>query len=165
MNKKVIIGAIILFILFMPAFGFAAVNDRPAIELNGIEIQAVAYIDGGNVYLPLRAVGEALGYKIDWSEKECTVSVSRPGKNIMIDLKNNKVTANDHVCYLSGDCSGTAADGGIIVGDRTYMGAGFFSANLGLKVSWDRQGGKVELESVKENAISIKTAKEASETW
>ncbi|NLI13986.1 MAG: DUF4163 domain-containing protein [Peptococcaceae bacterium] len=160
MNKKVIIGAVILLILFVPAYSFAAVDNQPAIELNGVEIQAAAYIDGGNVYLPLRAVGEALGYKIDWSEKDGTVSVSGSGKNIMIDLKNNKVTANDHVYYMSGD----AADGGTIVGDRTYMGAGFFSANLGLKVLWDRQNGKVELESVKENAISIKTAKEASET-
>jgi len=158
MNKKVIMGAVVLLVLLVPAFGFAAVDNQPAIVLNGAEIQAAACIDGGNVYLPLRAVGEALGYKIDWSEKDGTVSVSGSGKNIVVDLKNNKVTADDHVYYMSGD------DGGAIVGDRTYMGAGFFSGNLGLKVLWDRQGGNVELESVKENAISIKTVKEASET-
>ncbi|BAF60542.1 predicted secreted protein [Pelotomaculum thermopropionicum SI] len=157
MYKKVILGAVILLILLAPAFGFAAVDNRPAIELNGVKMQAAAHIDGGNVYLPLRALGEALGYKIGWSEKDGTVSVFKPGKNIVIDLQNNKVTANDHVYYISGD------DGGTIVGDRTYMGAGFFSGNLGLKVFWDRQGGKIELESIKENAISIKTVKEASE--
>ncbi|BAF60524.1 hypothetical protein PTH_2343 [Pelotomaculum thermopropionicum SI] len=118
-------------------------------------MQAAAHIDGGNVYLPLRALGEALGYKIGWSEKDGTVSVSGPGKNIVIDLQNNRVTANGHVYYMSGGCPGTGADGGTIVGDRTYMGAGFFSGNLGLKVSWDRQGGKIELESIDENYFQI----------
>ena len=60
-----------MFILLAPAFSFAAVDNRPAIELNGVKMQAAAHIDGGNVYLPLRALGEALGYKIGWSEYVC----------------------------------------------------------------------------------------------
>ena len=72
MYKKVILGAVILLILLAPAFGFAAVDNRPAIELNGVKMQAAAHIDGGNVYLPLRALGDALGYKIGWSEKSIT---------------------------------------------------------------------------------------------
>jgi len=53
--------------------------------------------------------------------------------------------------------------GGATIGDRTYMRADFFSDNLGLKVRWDGQNGIMQLESVKKNAISIKTVKEASE--
>ncbi len=159
-RKVFITGIAVLTVLFAQAYGFAAVDNQPAIELDGVKMQAAAHIDGENVYLPLRAVGEALGYKIDWSEKDNTVSVSRPGKNIVVDLKNNKITAGDHVYYMSG----AAADSGTIIGDRTYMGSGFFSDNLGLEVSRDSQGEKVKLERVKENAISVKTVKEASET-
>ncbi len=157
MTKKVIlVGVIISLILSVHACGFAATDNQPAIMLDGTKIQAPAYIDGGNVYLPLRAVGEALGYKIQWSGKDNPISVSMPGKNIMIDLNNNKVTANDHFYYMGGDYT--------IIADSTYMGADFFSDSFRLEVRWDRQNDMVQLESVKENAISIKTVKEASDT-
>lgn len=163
-KKFFILWTVILMILSVHAYGFTAGDYQSEIELNGIKIQADAYIDGGNVYLPLRAVGEALGYKIDWSEKDHTITVFKPGKNIIIDLKSNKITANDHIYYMSGDYSGNTANCGTIVGNRTYMRADFFSDNFGLKVVPDRQNGKVKLESKDENAISIKTVKEASET-
>jgi len=157
MCKKIFICAVIMLALFLTANGYAAVNDGLAIELNGVEIQAAAYIEEGNVYLPLRAVGEAIGYKVGWSEKDGTIVISGPGKNITVDLKNNKITANDHAYYMGMD------EDGKIIGNKTYMGAGFFTANLGLEVFWDRQGKKVELKSVKENDISITTVKEASD--
>lgn len=165
MTKRVFMAAVIIsLLLLIPAYGFAATDSQPAIMLDGTKIEAVAPIDGGNVYLPLRAVGEALGYEIQWSGKDNPISVSKPGKNIMIDLNNHIITANDHVYYMSGDYSGKAVNGGTTVGNSTYMGADFFSDNFGLKVRWDRQNGIIQLESVKENAISIKTVKEASET-
>lgn len=165
MTKKVImVGVVISLFLSIHAYVFAANDNHPAIELDGTEMDAVAYIDGGNVYLPLRAVGEALGYKIQWSGKENPISVSKPGENIMIDLNNHKITANNHAYYMSGDYSGKAVNGGTTVGNSTYMGTDFFSDNFGLKVRWDRQNGIIQLESVKENAISVKTVKEVSET-
>jgi len=36
----------------------AAAGGQPAILLDGAKIEAAAHIDAGNVYLPLRAVGE-----------------------------------------------------------------------------------------------------------
>jgi hypothetical protein len=45
-----------------------------------------------------------------------------------------------------------------------YLGEDFFSGNLGLAVRWDRQNEIVQLQRVTDNAISIKTIKEASET-
>lgn len=149
-------GVIISLILSMCPFGFAAADSKPAIVLDGIKIEAAAYSDGGNVYLPLRAVCESLGYEVQWAGKDNTISVSMPRKNIMIDLNNNKLTANDHVSYMGGDYK--------ILADYTYMGADFFSVNFGLEVRWDWQNGIVQLERVTENAISIKAIKEASET-
>jgi len=48
--------------LSSPARVFAAESERPAIELNGSDIQAAAYIYRESIYLPLRAIGEELGY-------------------------------------------------------------------------------------------------------
>ncbi|TEB07692.1 Anti-sigma-V factor RsiV [Pelotomaculum schinkii] len=163
-KKAIMMGVIISLILAMPAYGFTAKKMQAAIVLDNAKIEACAYIFGGDIYLPLRAVGEALGYEIQWSEKDKTVSVSKTGKNIMIDMNNDKITVDDHVCYMSGDYSGKGFNGGTTIGDRVYMRTDFFSDNFGLKVQWDGLNGIIQLESVIENAISIKTVKEASET-
>ncbi len=155
-RRLLLAGVTVLLILSLPAYSIAATESKPALVLDGIKIEAAANIDGGNVYLPLRAVGEALGYEIQWSEKDKTISVTRPGKNIVIDLNNRQITADDHVYYMSKDYK--------IIADRVYLGEDFFSGNLGLEVRWDRQNEIVQLERVTENAISIKTIKEASET-
>lgn len=155
MTKKVfLLGVIISLMLSMYANAFAADDSQPTIMLNGNSIEAVASIERGNIYLPLRVIGEALGYQIQWSENDNTVHVSRAGKDITIDLNNNKITAKDHEYYMGYYT---------MIDDRTYLGTDFFSDNLGLKVRWDRQNGLVQLDSVKENAVSIKTINEASE--
>jgi len=170
MMKRIFsIGMVILFILFVNVLSVnacrsgAAVN-QPEIELDGAKIQAVAHIDGQNVYLPLTAVCEALGYEVAWSEGYGMVSVSKPGKNIIIDFNNGKITANDHVYYMSGEYAGAGTEDGMPTGGEAYMSVDFFSDNFGLKILWDRQDGKLKLESIKENPISIKTVSENTET-
>jgi predicted secreted protein len=162
-KKALMVGIVMLLLLSLPASGVAATDGNPAIELDGAEIGAAAYIDGGNLYLPLRAVGEALGYKIEWPGQDSPISLTKPGNTILIDLQNSKITANDHTYYMSGEYpdrvhSGTPA------GNITYMREDFFVDNLGLTVRWDRQEQRVKLESVKENAVTVKTVTEASET-
>lgn len=156
MKKICLAGIVVSLVLSMCAVGFAAVDSQSAIVLDGTKIEAAAYIDRSNVYLPLRTIGETLGYEIQWSETDKTISVSKPGGNIMIDLTNNlKITAGDHVYYADGDYK--------IIADRTYLGLGFFSINFGLEMRWDKQNNTIQLYSIHENAISIKTQKEASE--
>lgn len=164
MTKKVLVmGVILTLFLSMQAYSFAAADDQTAIELDGTKIKAAAYIDEGNIYLPLRAVSEALGYKVRWSGKDNPISVSKTGENIMIDLKNYTITANDHTYYMSGDYLDNAANKDTTAENTIYMRANFFSENLALKTQWDKSNEKVKLEKTTENKITIKTIKEASE--
>ena len=156
MKRFCLAGIVILAVLSMCAIGFAAADSQSAITLDGTKIEAAAYVDEGGVYLPLRAVCEALGYEVQWSGTDNTISVTGHGKNIAIDLNNQLITADDHVYYMS--------KGYKLIADRTYLGTDFFSANFGLEVRWDRQSEIVQLERVTENPISIKTMKEFSET-
>ncbi|NMA53029.1 MAG: hypothetical protein GX949_08515, partial [Peptococcaceae bacterium] len=155
MKKYFLAVVIFMLMLSLHTNAFAATDSQPAIMLGDTRIEAGALVDKGNVYLPLRVVSEALGYEVKWSEKDRTISVVGSEKDIVIDLINYKVTANDHA-YYTGDYT--------IFEDRIYMGTDFFSDNLGLRVRWDRQNNLIQLESVQENAISIKTIKEVSET-
>ena len=154
MKRFCLAGIVILLVLSMCAIGFAATDSQPAIALDGTKIEAAAYVDEGDVYLPLRAVCEALGYEVQWSGTDNTISVTGHGKNIAIDLNNQQITADGNAYYMSS----------MLIADRTYLGTDFFSANFGLEVRWDRQNEIVQLERVTENPISIKTMKEFSET-
>jgi hypothetical protein len=49
MTKKVImLGVVVLSVLSLCAYGFAATSGQGAIELDSTGIEAAAYIDGGN---------------------------------------------------------------------------------------------------------------------
>ena len=147
MAKKIImLGAIVLLSLALSANVLAADGSEPAILLDGAGIGAAAHIDGENVYLPLRAVSEALGCEVRWLEMDRTISVAGPGKNIMFDLDNHKISANDHVYYMSGN--------GQLIGDRMYISTDLFSDCFGLIVKWDRENGVVRLESVENTGLS-----------
>lgn len=157
MIKKVMIAVVVIsLILSFSSSVFAADGSQPAIELDGAGIEAAAYIEGENVYLPLRAVGEAMGCQVQWRGEAQTISVSGPGKSIVIDLNNHKITAGDHDYYMGGSYT--------IIEDRVYMSEDFFSDNLRLQVRLDKLNGVIRLAVVKENAVSIRTVKESSET-
>lgn len=145
---------ILLLIVAMPAYCVAATNNEQEVVLDGTKIGAVACIDKGNVYLPLRVVGEALGYEVLWSGTHNTVSVIGSGKNIMIDLNNQQITADGHTYYVDSE----------LIADRLYLGSDFFSSELGLAARWDRKNKAIQLERVEENLISVETIKEVAET-
>ncbi len=147
MTKKIImLGMIVLLSLALSANVLAADGSEPAILLAGAGIGAAAHIDGGNVYLPLRAVSEALGCEVRWMEMDRTISVTGPWKNIIFDLDNNKISANDHDYYMSGNCQ--------LIGDRMYISTDFFSDCFGLIADWDRETGVVRLESLENTGLS-----------
>lgn len=155
-KKAFLLGIIVLSILSFCAYGFAATGVQGAIELEGTGIEAAPHIDGGNLYLPLRTIGEALGYNVGWSENEHAITISGAENNIIIDLNNNKISADGHDYYLDRNYK--------IIEDRTYLGADFFSDSLGLEVRWDKNSGLIQLARAPKNAISLKTIKETSET-
>lgn len=157
LRKIMMLGVAMLLLLSLNQVGFAATRSQPDIVLNGANMEAAAYVDGEKLYLPLRAMSEALDYQVQWSEQDRTIQVSKPEKNILLDLINlsHRVTAGDHAYYLSLDYT--------IIADRTYVGTDFVYDNLGLAVSWDRPDNVVRLTSIKENEITIKTVKDVAE--
>jgi len=164
MMKRFIAGAFILFMLSASRINHDGTVHRTEIQLDGKKIQAHASIEGENVYLPLEAVCEALGYKVEWRQNGQVAAVSKQDKNIVIDFKNSKISANDHEYYMTGEYPDIVPDENADMEDRTYMRDDFFSENLGLKISLDKKSSKVNVESVKENPIYIRTVKETSET-
>ncbi|HHV98973.1 MAG TPA: DUF4163 domain-containing protein [Clostridiaceae bacterium] len=164
MIKSVIVGTLVLFILSTYGLNYDNTINRPGIEIDGKKIRAYASIEGDSIYLPLEDVCKALGYNVDKSQNDEVVSVTKPGKSILIDLKNYKITVNDHEYYITEEYADIVFDESEDIENSTYMKDDFFSDNLGLKISLDKKSAKVIVKSIKENPIFIRTVKETNET-
>ncbi|MEI7885142.1 MAG: DUF4309 domain-containing protein [Clostridia bacterium] len=156
MRKKLgLAGIVLLLLLFAMQTVFASTGSM-TISLNGTELEQQAVLQDGNIYLPLRAISEYLGYEVAWAQKAQNILLKTEEKGILLSLKTQEIADRGHKTYL------TASP--IILKNRTYIGADFFADNLALKMSWDKNNNKVQLASIEENAITITNALEATET-
>jgi len=154
--KRLLALILALAICMIGNINALATDDKSMkIELNGEAIDMPAKVFDGELYLPLRAVSEKLGFEVLWSGKNREIKITKPEKHININLNDYKIVVNDHEYFVQG--------GYRFVDDRTYMRQDFFSDNMGLKVIWDKVGNDVRIYSVKENPVVINTKKEMTE--
>lgn len=132
---------------------YAADDSQYAVELNGTKLDAVAYDVGGTVYLPLRAVCEALGYSVGWSAENHTATLSKDGTIISVNLNSSSVTEGNHQYFI----------GVMPASAKAYLTQDFFNDSLGLVIAPDRENKSINLESVgTETGVSIKNVNETS---
>lgn len=134
---------------------------NPDVLLDGRILGVKAEVRGHSVYLPVRAVCEALGYDVSWSDKngDKTVSVSKSGDAVMFDLTHQQVTDNGHA-FDAGVYSGAGVQ---IVGSRTYIDSGLFSTVFTASSAYDANNNQIVLQRRSENQITITAEKLASE--
>jgi len=101
----------------------------PIVVENKVLENAAAIDIDGVIYVPIRAVSEALSKKVTWNEAD---------KSVMID-DNVKLTIGS--CeYLAGNETITLNNVPIIKGDRTYVPLNFFSDVLKLNNAYAFEG-------------------------
>src|SRR5665647_1213005 len=121
-----------------------------------MQLDMKASVLEGDLYLPVRAISELLGYQVSWSQQDRTVGIKGTDKLISLNLKEMTARVNDHEYYLSYNPE--------IIGGRTYMRDGFYAENLELKMQWDKKNNLITLESITENPITINTIQNSTET-
>lgn len=154
MKRKLLVFAMIICLL--GTMNIFAEENQINIVVDGKPVAASAKIMEGELYIPLRAVTEALGFEVQWSGAKRQILLAATGRNITIDLKEAKVTDNGHEGYMR--------SGSRILNGRTYLGQDFYIDVLDLKVIWDKVGNQVSIESVDKNGIVINNLKESSES-
>jgi len=89
-------------------------NERGSISLNGKDIKSNKAVlqKGDNLLLPLRAIAEALEYKVDWN------------------IQDGAILAREVTRYVK-----DGVDGAIIIDGTTYVPLGYFRDVLGENVS------------------------------
>ncbi|WP_134684466.1 copper amine oxidase N-terminal domain-containing protein [Brevibacillus migulae] len=106
-------GKIIIFI-----DGQLQVFPKPPVEVNG------------RTLVPLRAIFEALGAKVEWDEATQTVTATKDNNTI-------KLTIGSKVAYKNGEKIFLDVPAQLYNGDTTMVPIRFVSEALGAKVGWD----------------------------
>jgi len=154
MKKRVLASLAMAFSIVccsaVVSFADEAVNY--SVEMNGTTLGTPAYDQYGYLYLPLRAVSDTLGYTLEWSAKDHTVTLNHAEDTISIDFKRSSVTDGDHQYY--GDSQ--------IIDGKAYMSDEFYNDAFGLKVAVDPAKKTINLESTTENTITIKNVTETA---
>lgn len=154
--KKRLYAMLIILVLVFPHTVFAEVNTAGGLTLSmdGMPISMQASVKDGALFLPLRAISEALGYTVGWSKTEKTIDIQKQEKSLLLSLKEAKIQSNGHVYFMR--------DIPFILEGRTYMSSEFFSEEYGLEVQWDKEENHVWLSSIQHNSLYISNGTLAS---
>lgn len=153
-----VVAVVLLSSAALPAALIPVINTD--IVLDGRILDVKAAVNGQNVYLPVRAVCEALGYDVLWSDKDGTktVTVTKYGDTVMLELTHQRIIDNGHE-FEAGVYSGAGIQ---IVSRYTYMDSGLFSTVFTADSTYNTKSNQVWLQRRCENNIKITTEKLAS---
>jgi hypothetical protein len=157
MYKRLLVVVLAIVVCVAGAVNISAAEDMTlSLEMDGKSFEMPAKVWNGELFLPLRAVSEELGFKVQWDGVRREITLSKNGKLILLNLQEYKVSVNGHESYLT--------TGYRFLNDSTYLHYSFFSSNIGVNTVWDKADGRVTLERGEENPVVISTKAEASET-
>ncbi len=136
--KKTGIWAVLMMLTVLFVMPSAALADEaPAIkvQLNGADVNftdAVPVNENGRVYVPFRAVFEALDAEVDYRAEDGRIMAEKDGVTVTFYVSQNTVTVdNGMVNTIEIDAPPFIRDG------RTYVPVRFAAQTLGLEVGWD----------------------------
>lgn len=133
--KQVCLLMVFLACLFLPTTALAA--DAEAMEigvqLNGSNLQftdAVPVMEDGRVYVPFRAVFEALDADVNYDKATSTIEAQKGETTVKFVIGNPDVVVDGDMVFTT-DAPSFVRDG------RTYVPVRFAAQSLGATVGWD----------------------------
>lgn len=145
MNKFLTILIICLFLLSLLAPGLTALAATPDIqvEVDGalLKLDVPPLLENGRTLAPIRAIAENLGAKVDFENASKKVTVSQPGKTLILWLGKKEATLNGQ--NLTMDVPAKEVQG------RTLLPLRFVGESLDCKVDWLADKRLVRITSIK----------------
>lgn len=128
--KRAIVGALLISLLIPCSTSFAD-GKAISVEVNGksLTLDVNPIVISGRTLVPIRAIFEALGAKVEWDEKTKTVIGFKGDKKVELTIDKKDALVNGE--------SKTLEVPAAIVDSRTMVPLRFISESLGAKVEWD----------------------------
>ncbi|GEM_PF-355679 len=151
MKKKFVSSVLLAAMVFGSSSAFAADTDLPvlissapsaeetivgvpqisvdgnAVDLSKLNVSQYMYTENDNTLVPLRAVAEKMGYKVDWNEADNSVSVNNDEWEVVLEIGVDSyfgvTKIKDAVGMTAPQTYGTAPK---IIDDTTYVPAKMF---------------------------------------
>lgn len=151
MKKKFVSSVLLAAMVFGSSSAFAADTDLPvlissapsaeetivgvpqisvdgnAVDLSKLNVSQYMYTENDNTLVPLRAVAEKMGYKVDWNEADNSVSVNNDEWEVVLEIGVDSyfgvTKIKDAVGMTVPQTYGTAPK---IIDDTTYVPAKMF---------------------------------------
>lgn len=151
---KKIITLVLASLLLISTTVFAK---APSIEIDGkiIKTDAAPFIEKDRTFVPIRFIGEALNYKVDWNNDKKLVTIKNNDRQILMTIGDTNITVNNE--KIKNDVAP------LIRKDRTYVPLRFVAENMNLKVNWDGKEKKVIINSQNDNITDGITGLSADE--
>ena len=108
------------------------------VQVDGVPLSGVSYVDGGVTYVPLRTLLDTLGgWTVWWDSAEKVAVATSADHNLAADPEENRLTVN-----------GTAYSGRVTVENgRTYIPLRLLAEALGGSAEWDPHMGGAAMTS------------------
>lgn len=134
MKKRTIVGTLLLAVfLFVPSFAHGQVPVKLWVHGDFISSDAYPIIENNRTLVPLRVIGENLGYDVQWNGTERTVVVSNQDRRVMLAINSKRVAVFDG----SAEKTVTIDVAAKIVNNRTFVPLRAVAELFGEKVDWD----------------------------
>jgi hypothetical protein len=104
-------------------------------------------IKEGRTLIPVRAIMNGLGAKVDWDKEKKIVTVTRDEKVIILKLDSEEVLVNGKTVII--DCPAR------VMCNRTFVPLRFISQTLGEKVDYDEDTGEIDVGEEEENEEDV----------
>jgi hypothetical protein len=100
-------------------------------------------IKEGRTLIPVRAIMNGLGAKVDWDEEKKIATVTKDGQEIILKLDVNEVLVNGETVTIDMPAQ--------LICNRTFVPLRFLSETLGEKVNYDKDTGEIDVGEEEEN--------------
>jgi len=141
MNRLAKSGFIIMIIVLLSTIIAFADSNSIKIRLDGADIvnDSPPLIVNGRTLVPARAIFEAMGGTVNWSEasREITVTVDKVDVKLKIDSKQAYINGMEKTLDVPAK----------IINNRTMIPVRFVSESIGCQVSWDDKNRIVSIAS------------------
>lgn len=155
--------AAMLFALSIP--GYAGTKNASHVIIGGQAVNGDAIENGGTVYLPLRSVCEKLGYSVEWTKENRSVTVKNDEKTVLFEPEANTVTDADHSYFVNGDylADGYIGGGCMLISSRIYADSEVMESCFGIRVTFDSSANSYRLTARPQGKVITENRKIVSE--
>ncbi|MBO4898430.1 MAG: copper amine oxidase N-terminal domain-containing protein [Clostridia bacterium] len=128
---KKVFALIVSVVMIFGVFAVSVSADDISVFVNGSQVffDQPPIISDGRTLVPLRAIFEALGAEVNWDGATSTVTSSRGGTYMSIQIGNSVMNVNGVEKYLDVPAQ--------IISNRTLVPVRAISEAYGCSVSWD----------------------------